>query len=181
MSQIQDEARERARRVLSDYGAVTAPIPVEKIIKKLGIRIQFSPLDQELSGMALVKDDISVIGVNALHHPNRQRFTMAHELGHHIMHHEQLQGTVHVDKGFAVCRNFILKRIVKMHIDIDALMSTDTDFKSQLQIHCQKNKLSLEYRLVNEVQKGYLLNGRLLRPSKVCICKKMNKENNVCE
>jgi ribonuclease-3 len=33
-------------------------------------------------------------------------------------------------------------------------MNTDTDFKSQLQIYCQKNKLSLEYRLINEEQKG---------------------------
>lgn len=38
-----------------------------------------------------------------------------------------------------------------------------------------------ENKVVNEVQKGYLLNGRLLRPSKVCICKKINKENDVCE
>ena len=38
-----------------------------------------------------------------------------------------------------------------------------------------------ENKVVNEVEKGYLLNGRLLRPSKVCICKKMNKESNVCE
>ena len=38
-----------------------------------------------------------------------------------------------------------------------------------------------ENKVVNEIQKGYLLNGRLLRPSKVCVCKKINKENNVCE
>ena len=38
-----------------------------------------------------------------------------------------------------------------------------------------------ENKVVNEVQKGYLLNGRLLRPSKVCICKNVNNENNVCE
>ncbi len=34
-----------------------------------------------------------------------------------------------------------------------------------------------ENKVVNEVQKGYLLNGRLLRPSKVCICKNINKKN----
>jgi ribonuclease-3 len=67
---------------------------------------------------------------------------------------EALIGAVYLDKGFTVCRNFILKRIVKMHVDIDALISTDTDFKSQLQIYCQKNKLSLEYRLLSEEQKG---------------------------
>lgn len=76
------------------------PVPVEKIAKNLGIAVRFSPLDQELSGMALIKDGVSVIGVNALHHPNRQRFTIAHELGHHIMHRELIDGTVHVDKGF---------------------------------------------------------------------------------
>jgi len=67
---------------------------------------------------------------------------------------EALIGAVYLDKGFNVCRNFILKRIVKMHVDLDALMSTDTDFKSQLQIYCQKNKLNLEYRLLSEEQKG---------------------------
>ena len=34
-------------------------------------------------------------------------------------------------------------------------------------------------KIVSEMGKGYLLNGRLLRPSKVCVCK--NKENDVCE
>lgn len=36
-------------------------------------------------------------------------------------------------------------------------------------------------KVVNEMEKGYLLNGRLLRPSRVCVCKKTKKENNVCE
>lgn len=37
-------------------------------------------------------------------------------------------------------------------------------------------------KIVSEMQKGYLLNGRLIRPSRVCVCKKINKENNdVCE
>lgn len=33
-------------------------------------------------------------------------------------------------------------------------------------------------KIVDEIQKGYLLNGRLLRPSRVCVCKKTKKENN---
>jgi molecular chaperone GrpE len=36
-------------------------------------------------------------------------------------------------------------------------------------------------KIVSEMERGYLLNGRLLRPSKVCVCKKINKENDVCE
>lgn len=67
---------------------------------------------------------------------------------------EALIGAIYLDKGFPIARNFIIKRIVKMHIDLDSLMNTDSDFKSQLQIYCQKNKLSLEYRLLSEEQKG---------------------------
>lgn len=99
---LQSAARERARAVLAESGDPEAPIPVERIIRARGIKVQFSPLDQEISGMALVKDSVAIIGVNALHHPNRQRFTMAHELGHHVLHSEHLQGSAHVDKGFSV-------------------------------------------------------------------------------
>jgi molecular chaperone GrpE len=34
-------------------------------------------------------------------------------------------------------------------------------------------------KIVSEMEKGYLLNGRLIRPSRVCVCKKTKKENNV--
>ncbi len=67
---------------------------------------------------------------------------------------EALIGAVYLDKGFIIAKNFIIKRIIKLHVDIDELMNTDNDFKSQLQIYCQKNKLNLEYRLLKEEQKG---------------------------
>ena len=102
MTTFKQNAREEARRILTEYGDVSIPVPVEKIIKKRGIRVQFSPLDQELSGMALIKDSVGIVGVNALHHPNRQRFTMAHELGHHVLHQREIDGTAHIDKGFAI-------------------------------------------------------------------------------
>ena len=35
-------------------------------------------------------------------------------------------------------------------------------------------------QIVSEMEKGYILNGRLIRPSRVCVCKK-TKENNECE
>jgi len=50
----------------------------------------------------------------------------------------------------------------------EALMQVDSE-------HLEENKV------VNEFERGYLLNGRLLRPSKVSVCKKINKNNNECE
>ncbi len=36
-------------------------------------------------------------------------------------------------------------------------------------------------QIVSEMEKGYLLNGRLIRPSRVCVCKKTSKHNNECD
>jgi len=46
----------------------------------------------------------------------------------------------------------------------EAMMQVDSE-------HHEANKV------INEFQRGYLLNGRLLRPSRVSVCKKINKEN----
>ena len=50
--------------------------------------------------MVYVKDGTPIIGVNALHHPNRQRFTMAHEIGHLLLHRTEITKEIHVDKEF---------------------------------------------------------------------------------
>ncbi len=89
-----------ARAVLAQFEIKSAPTPVEKIAKGLGAQIRFAPLDQELSGMIHIKDGVPIIGVNSLHHPNRQRFTIAHEIGHLQLHREMITSAVHVDKGF---------------------------------------------------------------------------------
>lgn len=89
-------ARKEALRILKRH-FYSSYVPVEKIAKLEGITVTFLPLDDSLSGMAFIKNDVKNIVVNAGHHPNRQRFTIGHELGHHIMHHEQLAEGVHVD------------------------------------------------------------------------------------
>jgi Zn-dependent peptidase ImmA (M78 family) len=80
------------------------PVPVEKVARHLGAQIRFSPLDNEISGMIFIKDGVPIIGVNSLHHPNRQRFTIAHECGHLVLHRERLTQEVHIDKKFPVLR-----------------------------------------------------------------------------
>ena len=67
----------RAQIILQDNYVIAPPVPVERIAKALGAQLRFSPLDDELSGMLYVKEDTSIIGVNVLQHPNRQRFTIA--------------------------------------------------------------------------------------------------------
>ncbi|WP_018427721.1 ImmA/IrrE family metallo-endopeptidase [Hoeflea sp. 108] len=97
-----ERAREAARSILQEFGVKGAPIPVERIIKARNIVLQYAPLEDDLSGMAFIKDGVGIIGVNALHHPNRQRFSAAHELAHHELHADEIRKAVHVDKGFRV-------------------------------------------------------------------------------
>ncbi len=92
----------RANKLLGSLNIDQIPVPVEKIAKSLGVRVRFSPLDDELSGFVFVKNGVPIIGVNSLHHPNRQRYTIAHELGHLELHRQLIASEVHVDKKFPV-------------------------------------------------------------------------------
>lgn len=60
----------------------------------------YSPLDNELSGLIYIKKNTPIIGINSLHHPNRQRFTIAHECGHLLLHKALVSGGIHVGKRF---------------------------------------------------------------------------------
>lgn len=98
------EPQSEATRLIQEMGIVRAPVPVEKIARHLGAQVRFSPLDDEISGMIYIKNETPIIGVNSLHHPNRQRFTIAHECGHLVLHRSVLTREIHVDKEFHVLR-----------------------------------------------------------------------------
>jgi Zn-dependent peptidase ImmA (M78 family) len=90
----------QARDLLAKLDIRNVPVPLEKIGQYLGAIIRFSPLDEELSGMIFIRDGVPIIGVNSVHHPNRQSFTLAHEFGHLVLHNHLITTMVHVDKTF---------------------------------------------------------------------------------
>lgn len=53
---------------------------------KEDISIEYIPLDASISGRLYRKDGRWIISVNKKHHINRQRFTLAHELAHYVLH-----------------------------------------------------------------------------------------------
>lgn len=96
------EPAQEVERLLKRFGVNAPAVPVDRIARGLGAQLRFSPLDAELSGMIYVKGDTPIIGINSLHHPNRQRFSIAHEVGHLVLHRPRISGKVHVDKEFRV-------------------------------------------------------------------------------
>ncbi len=67
---------------------------------------------------------------------------------------EAFIGAVYLDMGYDKTRTFVVSKIIKLHIDLDDLINNNADYKSQLQIFCQKNKLPLEYKLISEERQG---------------------------
>ena len=163
----------RAQRLLDELKISTVPVPVERIAKVLGAQLRYSPLDDELSGMAFVKDGVPIIGVNALHHPHRQRFTIAHEIAHLCLHRDHITDTVHVDKGFQVsvlkrdaasaagterleieANQFAAALLMPRKILRQVLAETRTDIEDEAALEsCAKkfkvSKATLEYRIRN--------------------------------
>lgn len=114
------DPRIQAQGLLASLAIKSTPIPVEKIAKALGAQVRFAPLDAELSGMVYIKEGIPIIGVNSLHHPNRQRFTIAHELGHLELHREMITTSIHVDKAFPALMRDSKSATGTEQIEIDA-------------------------------------------------------------
>jgi Zn-dependent peptidase ImmA (M78 family) len=91
------EAEDKAKVARRGFTSVL-PVPLEQIARREGIKIELTPLDDDLSGMSFIKNNVAVIVLNLNHHPNRRRFTLAHEIGHHLLHMPYLTDNVHVDK-----------------------------------------------------------------------------------
>ena len=80
---------EREARTILKAGSHTPPVDVRAIVETFGLALQEQPLEDTVSGMLLIRGDYAMIGVNQSHHRNRKRFTIAHELGHYILHRDQ--------------------------------------------------------------------------------------------
>jgi Zn-dependent peptidase ImmA (M78 family) len=87
------------RRFLEEQRIDSFPIPVGRIARNLGATLRYEPFDGDISGVVFRDDENIVVGVNSLHHPNRQRFTIAHEIGHILFHKGK---EVHIDRPIRV-------------------------------------------------------------------------------
>jgi transcriptional regulator with XRE-family HTH domain len=78
-----------ANELLEAAAVSEPPVPVEELINGCGILVHRKPLPDALSGLLIEMTDGALIAVNDQHVKSRQRFTLCHELGHHLLGHTE--------------------------------------------------------------------------------------------
>jgi Zn-dependent peptidase ImmA (M78 family) len=71
-------------------------VPIERIAREEGLQIRLEPQDSRISGFLFRQNDRAIIGINSSQARVRQRFTIAHELGHFFLHED---ASFHVDRS----------------------------------------------------------------------------------
>src|SRR5262249_26097925 len=81
-----DKVERRARQLLTDAKVKEPPVDVHAIAHLLGATIRSVDGENDISGAIIRVRNKITIGVNANHAVVRKRFTIAHEIGHLILH-----------------------------------------------------------------------------------------------
>ena len=87
------------------YEIAAYPIGIKdlrRLAKAVGAEIRYDDFGDELSGFSYQRNGLKVIGVNSKHSPARQKFTIAHELGHLFLHK---QNAVNFDEASILLRD----------------------------------------------------------------------------
>lgn len=155
--------------LLERHGITKPPVDAGRIARLEGIRVVEERLESEISGMLYRDGGRSIILVNQDDAPARKRFSVAHELGHYILHDP---ATVFVDRrvrfrdatssqgtnpeeieanSFAaellMPESWILREAARLRQR--RLPPTDEELIGELAKVFQVSKQALEYRLAN--------------------------------
>jgi Zn-dependent peptidase ImmA (M78 family) len=92
MSANFDKATQAAKSLIAKYKITKAPIDPEAIAEAEGVRVVYATFNGEVSDQiaGFSEPHDGRIVVNRDLHTNRKVYTIAHELGHHILHKEYL-------------------------------------------------------------------------------------------
>jgi Zn-dependent peptidase ImmA (M78 family) len=108
-------ARQEAERLIGSLKIRAAPVDVAAVAAQLGLRVVRQHLGDDISGLLIRTSTGAQICVEESHAEVRRRFTIAHEIGHHVLRHQFEAGAhVHIDRG-----NYISQRGVRASEGVD--------------------------------------------------------------
>jgi len=68
---------------------------------------------------------------------------------------EALMGAIYLDRGFDFAKHIIIDHIIRIHIDLEQLQTTDVNFKSKLLEWSQKHKKNTVFKMLEEIGEGH--------------------------
>ena len=160
-------------QILVKHRIQNAPIPVEAIAVAENLPVIESSFGSDVSGALIRSNGFTGIAVNGSQHPNRKRFTVAHELAHHALAHVGEHD--HIDWKFTILRrdgksseasddremeaNFFAASLLmpKEFLKKDLLLRIGTNGEADLQSEdiltlakrYQVSETAMKYRLMN--------------------------------
>lgn len=177
MKVSQSRIAAEVQRLLDLPEGAGRPVNIDLIARSQGITVVYEPLEdvEDISGFYLREGEQSVIGVNSAHHPVRQRFTLAHELGHATF--DRGDG-VHIDQAFKlrnatsglaidpeeIAANQFAAALLMPEAEVRAAAADGIDISDEIAVRglarrFRVSQLAIMYRLVNL---GLTLDGRAM-------------------
>lgn len=159
------KAQARALDLIQRHNILEPPVNVERIAEDLGIEVRSTNFEDNVSGLLVRRGDEVVLGVNADHSENRQRFSIAHEIGHFVLH---MTKPIFVDECLIRFRNqaskdgvnreeieanaFAAELLMPEHLvrqEMDSLDYWDEDTVEQLSRKFKVSQDAFVFRLTN--------------------------------
>src|SRR6266571_1070724 len=94
----------RAEDILRQNELFHVPVDVELVARRLNLRTEAAPLGDNVSGLLVVEKGHGIIGFNVTQALVRQRFTIAHEIGHFVLHVSDNPSALFIDTHYIVYR-----------------------------------------------------------------------------
>ena len=81
--------REDIKHIFEKLNISEPPVPIEKIPGLFSLKVvYYNKFPDNISGTIIQQEDLKAIGVNSNHPKVRQKFSIAHELGHFLLGHD---------------------------------------------------------------------------------------------
>lgn len=127
------------------------PVPLVEVATDLGLKIFFSSeLKDNESGSIGLEDDGFIIYLNEKHSPNRNRFTLAHEIGHYVNDQD------YFEKNSSIIDHVKLNRIEAIDPELATRERRANEFAANLLMPEGKFKSVCEtYRNIEKVAKYF--------------------------
>lgn len=150
---------------LTEAGLLSVPVNILAVAEFLGLEVVEEPMDDDLSGYLEERSGTWVVGVNSLHHRNRKRFTIAHEIAHFVLHsseknsfHDQTFARRNGSEGTNTMEreaDRFAADLLMPESDVRRLIASGVTTLSGLAEHFGVSALAMKYRVLNL---GYQVN-----------------------